>query len=168
LGAAPQGDFAHDNVRRELLDRDTSKRSVLKARRRTQARVHFVTADKGQVPGCHRATGSALLARFDRLMGAHAVNDPGAQARYCDLTKPRTAAPFPFPLKTDPKGALQYGLIAEESPRCIRSSSSGLDGSDRRSALRQLAPMLLNEAQPAATEDSSSGREHCRSGRGNP
>ena len=53
-----------------------------------------------------------------------------------------------FHLKTDPKGAVQYGLIAEEVDRVypelvIRDASGKIQGV----RYDELAPMLLNEAQ---------------------
>jgi hypothetical protein len=61
--------------------------------------------------------------------------------------------PVTFHLKTDPKGFLQYGLIAEEVAQVypelvIRDESGRIDG------LRydELAPMLLNEMQQQHTQ----------------
>jgi hypothetical protein len=56
--------------------------------------------------------------------------------------------PVTFHLKTDPKGALQYGLIAEEVAKVypelvIRNQAGRIDGV----RYDELAPMLLNEAQ---------------------
>jgi phage shock protein A len=56
--------------------------------------------------------------------------------------------PVTYHLKTDPKGALQYGLIAEEVARVypdlvIRNESGRIDGV----RYDELAPMLLNEMQ---------------------
>jgi len=56
--------------------------------------------------------------------------------------------PVTFHLKTDPKGALQYGLIAEEVTKVypelvIRDQHGRIDGV----RYDELAPMLLNEAQ---------------------
>jgi Chaperone of endosialidase len=56
--------------------------------------------------------------------------------------------PVTFHLKTDPKGALQYGLIAEEVANVypelvIRDEKGRIDGV----RYDELAPMLLNEAQ---------------------
>jgi hypothetical protein len=53
-----------------------------------------------------------------------------------------------FHLKTDPKGSLQYGLIAEEVAKVypelvIRNESGRIDGV----RYDELAPMLLNEMQ---------------------
>jgi Chaperone of endosialidase len=56
--------------------------------------------------------------------------------------------PVTFHLKTDPRGALQYGLIAEEVAKVypelvIRNESGRIDGV----RYDELAPMLLNEVQ---------------------
>jgi hypothetical protein len=56
--------------------------------------------------------------------------------------------PVSFHLKSDPKGALQYGLIAEEVAKVypelvIRNESGRIDGV----RYDELAPMLLNEVQ---------------------
>jgi Chaperone of endosialidase len=56
--------------------------------------------------------------------------------------------PVTFHLKTDPKGALQYGLIAEEVAKVypelvIRNETGRIDGV----RYDELAPMLLNEVQ---------------------
>jgi hypothetical protein len=56
--------------------------------------------------------------------------------------------PVTFHLKTDPKGALQYGLIAEEVAKVypelvIRDEKGRIDGV----RYDELAPMLLNEGQ---------------------
>lgn len=56
--------------------------------------------------------------------------------------------PVTFHLKTDPKGALQYGLIAEEVAKVypelvIRNESGRIDGV----RYDELAPLLLNEVQ---------------------
>jgi len=59
--------------------------------------------------------------------------------------------PVTFHLKTDPRGALQYGLIAEEVAQVypelvVRDSSGRIDGV----RYDELAPMLLNEVQQQA------------------
>jgi Chaperone of endosialidase len=56
--------------------------------------------------------------------------------------------PVTFYLKTDPRGALQYGLIAEEVAKVypelvIRGEKGRIDGV----RYDELAPMLLNEMQ---------------------
>jgi hypothetical protein len=56
--------------------------------------------------------------------------------------------PVTFHLKTDPKGVLQYGLIAEEVAK-VYPELVIRDGSGRIDGVRydELAPMLLNEVQ---------------------
>jgi hypothetical protein len=61
--------------------------------------------------------------------------------------------PVTFHLKTDPKGTLQYGLIAEEVAKVypelvIRDQKGRIDGV----RYDELAPMLLNEVQKQAAE----------------
>lgn len=61
--------------------------------------------------------------------------------------------PVSFHLKTDPKGALQYGLIAEEVANIypelvIRDGAGKIQGVH----YDELAPMLLNEVQKQAAE----------------
>jgi hypothetical protein len=56
--------------------------------------------------------------------------------------------PVTFHLKTDPEGALQYGLIAEEVAKVypelvIRDKTGRIDGV----RYDELAPMILNEMQ---------------------
>jgi len=56
--------------------------------------------------------------------------------------------PVSFHLKTDPRGAVQYGLIAEEVARVypelvIRNQAGKIEGV----RYDELAPMLLNEVQ---------------------
>jgi hypothetical protein len=60
--------------------------------------------------------------------------------------------PVTFHLKTDPKGALQYGLIAEEVAK-IYPELVIRDGTGRIDGVRydELAPMLLNEVQQQQT-----------------
>jgi hypothetical protein len=61
--------------------------------------------------------------------------------------------PVSFHLKTDPKGALQYGLIAEEVAKVypelvIRGEKGRIDGV----RYDELAPMLLNDVQKQRTQ----------------
>src|ERR1039457_3401193 len=67
----------------------------------------------------------------------------GSNAAKLDQLRPVT-----FYLKTDPKGALQYGLIAEEVAK-VYPELVIRDGSGRIDGVRydELAPMLLNEVQ---------------------
>ena len=62
--------------------------------------------------------------------------------------KLRRLRPVTFHLKTDPKGAVQYGLIAEEVAKVypelvIRDEAGKIQGV----RYDELAPMLLNEVQ---------------------
>jgi hypothetical protein len=61
--------------------------------------------------------------------------------------------PVSFRLKNDPKGAVQYGLIAEEVAKVypelvIRDSAGRIEGV----RYDELAPMLLNEVQKQQTK----------------
>jgi hypothetical protein len=63
-------------------------------------------------------------------------------------------------LKNDPKGDVQYGLIAEEVAKVypelvIRDSTGRIEGV----RYDELAPMLLNEVQQQATQLSDMRRE---------
>ena len=65
-----------------------------------------------------------------------------------DTAKLQTLRPVKFHLKTDPHGAVQYGLIAEEVAMvypelAIRDETGRIDGV----RYDELAPMLLNEMQ---------------------
>ena len=61
--------------------------------------------------------------------------------------------PVTFHLKTDPKDALQYGLIAEKVAK-VYPELVIRDGSGRIDGVRydELAPLLLNEMQKQAAE----------------
>jgi hypothetical protein len=70
-----------------------------------------------------------------------------------NTTKLGQLRPVTFHLKTDPHGALQYGLIAEEVAKVypelvIRYEAGRIYGV----RYDELAPMLLNEVQQQATE----------------
>jgi hypothetical protein len=69
-----------------------------------------------------------------------------------DTAKLGQLRPVTFHLKTDPTGALQYGLIAEEVAKVypelvIRGEKGRIDGV----RYDELAPMLLNEVQHQQT-----------------
>src|SRR5665213_773349 len=77
-----------------------------------------------------------------------AVTAMGSSSAKLKLLRPVT-----FHLKADPKGALQYGLIAEEVAKvypdlAIRDESGRIDGV----RYDELAPMLLNEVQRQAAQ----------------
>jgi hypothetical protein len=68
-------------------------------------------------------------------------------------TKLKELRPVTFHLKADPKGALQYGLIAEEVAKVypelvIRDATGRIEGV----RYEELAPMLLNEVQQQAMQ----------------
>jgi hypothetical protein len=96
-------------------------------------------------------TGSAVVVTSTGKLGVTASSE-----RYKTAIAPmgensaklRQLRPVTFHLKTDPHGALQYGLIAEEVAKVypelvIRSESGRIDGV----RYDELAPMLLNESQ---------------------
>jgi hypothetical protein len=65
-----------------------------------------------------------------------------------DTAKLQQLRPVSFRLKSDPRGAVQYGLIAEEVAKVypelvIRDQKGRIDGV----RYDELAPMLLNEMQ---------------------
>src|SRR5450432_1306617 len=70
-----------------------------------------------------------------------------------DTTKLQELRPVSFHLKSDPHGAVQYGLIAEEVDKVypelvIRDAAGKIQGV----RYDELAPMLLNEVQLQASE----------------
>jgi hypothetical protein len=70
-----------------------------------------------------------------------------------DTEKLQELRPVSLHLKTDPKGALQYGLIAEEVAQVypelvIRDKAGRIQGV----RYDELAPMLLNEVQQQQTQ----------------
>jgi hypothetical protein len=70
-----------------------------------------------------------------------------------DTAKLEQLRPVSFHLKSEPHGALQYGLIAEEVAKVypelvIRNESGRIDGV----RYDELAPMLLNEVQQQQTK----------------
>jgi len=72
----------------------------------------------------------------------------GITAMGANTAKLGQLRPVMFHLKTDPEGALQYGLIAEEVAK-VYPELVIRDGSGRIDGVRydELAPMLLNEVQ---------------------
>ena len=86
----------------------------------------------------HLGVGSVSSERFKTAVAPMASN----------IAKLGQLRPVTFHLKTDPKGAVQYGLIAEEVakvyPELVICNQSGrIDGV----RFDELAPMLLNEVQ---------------------
>jgi hypothetical protein len=70
------------------------------------------------------------------------------QSRHSPLAAPGRLRPVSFHLKTDPNGAVQYGLIAEEVNKVypelvIRDDKGKIQGV----RYDELGPMLLNEMQ---------------------
>jgi hypothetical protein len=95
----------------------------------------------------HVAIGLSPLVSVERLwrqINSFLLAESYAFARTSQLN----AHPGTFRLKNDPKGALQYGLIAEEVAKVypelvLRNASGRIDGV----RYDELAPMLLNEVQ---------------------
>jgi Chaperone of endosialidase len=96
-------------------------------------------------------TGSAVVVSSTGRLGVTmsserfktAITPMGSNSAKLEQLRPVT-----FHLKTDPKGALQYGLIAEEVAKVypelvIRGEKGRIDGV----RYDELAPMLLNEVQ---------------------
>jgi Chaperone of endosialidase len=86
----------------------------------------------------HLGVGSTSSERFKTAIAPMGSN----------TAKLQQLRPVTFHLKTDPKGALQYGLIAEEVAKVypelvIRGEKGRIDGV----RYDELAPMLLNEVQ---------------------
>jgi trimeric autotransporter adhesin len=115
---------------------------------------HFATYIAG-ISGAH-LTGSAVYISSTGQLGVLASSE-----RYKTAIEPmaqRTEKlaqlrPVTFHLKTDPKGAIQYGLIAEEVAKvypelAIRDDAGTIQGV----RYEELAPMLLNEAQEQRQE----------------
>lgn len=103
------------------------------------------------ITGAH-VTGSAVYISSTGQLGVLASSE-----RYKTAIAPMARSsterlqllhPVTFHLKTDPKGDVQYGLIAEEVARVypelvIRDDAGKIQGV----RYEELAPMLLNEAQ---------------------
>jgi hypothetical protein len=98
-----------------------------------------------------KITGSAVYVTTTGRLGVLASSERFKTAiapMGSDTAKLGQLRPVTFHLKTDPQGALQYGLIAEEVAKVypelvIRNESGRIDGV----RYDELAPMLLNEAQ---------------------
>jgi hypothetical protein len=96
-------------------------------------------------------TGSAVVVSSTGQLGVTvssqryktAITPMGSKSARLDQLRPVT-----FHLKTDPKGALQYGLIAEEVAK-VYPELVIRDGTGRIDSVRydELSPMLLNEVQ---------------------
>jgi hypothetical protein len=103
-----------------------------------------------------KVTGSAVYVTTTGRLGVLASSERFKTAiapMGSNTTKLEQLRPVTFYLKTDPKGALQYGLIAEEVAKVypelvIRDEKGRIDGV----RYDELAPMLLNQAQQQAAE----------------
>jgi hypothetical protein len=97
-------------------------------------------------------SGNAVVVTSTGQLGVAAVSSERFKTAIAPMgsntSKLGQLRPVTFHLKTDPKGALQYGLIAEEVAKVypdlvIRNESGRIDGV----RYDELAPMLLNEVQ---------------------
>jgi hypothetical protein len=111
--------------------------------------VHLATYIAG-VSGTH-VTGSAVYVTSTGQLGVLASSERyktaiAPMAR--NTEKLKQLRPVTFHLKTDPKGEVQYGLIAEEVAK-VYPELVIRDGAGKIQGVRyeELAPMLLNEAQ---------------------
>jgi hypothetical protein len=103
-----------------------------------------------------KITGSAVYVTTTGRLGVLASSERFKTAiapMGSDTAKLVQLRPVTFHLKTDPKGALQYGLIAEEVAKVypelvIRDEKGRIDGV----RYDELAPMLLNEVQQQRTQ----------------
>jgi Chaperone of endosialidase len=101
-------------------------------------------------------TGSAVMVSSTGQLGVTVSSErfkTAIEPMGSNTAKLEQLRPVTFHLKTDPKGALQYGLIAEEVVKVypelvIRNESGRIDGV----RYDELAPMLLNEVQQQAAE----------------
>jgi endosialidase-like protein len=97
-------------------------------------------------------TGNAVVVTSSGQLGVQAVSSERFKTSIAPMgantAKLGELRPVTFHLKTDPNGALQYGLIAEEVAKVypelvIRDEKGRIDGV----RYDELAPMLLNELQ---------------------
>lgn len=103
-----------------------------------------------------KLTGSAVYVTAGGQLGVLASSErykTAIEPMGANSEKLRRLRPVSFHLKTDPIGAVQYGLIAEEVAKVypelvIRDENGGIDGV----RYDELAPMLLNEVQKQAAE----------------
>jgi len=103
-----------------------------------------------------RVTGAAVYVTSSGQLGVLASSERYKTAiapMGVDTEKLQELRPVSFHLKTDPKGALQYGLIAEEVAKVypelvIRDKAGRIQGV----RYDELAPMLLNEVQQQQTQ----------------
>ena len=97
-------------------------------------------------------TGNAVVVTSTGQLGVAAVSSErfktAIEPMGANTDKLQQLRPVSFHLKTDPNGAVQYGLIAEEVAKVypelvIRDEKGRIDGV----RYEELAPMLLNEVQ---------------------
>jgi Chaperone of endosialidase len=101
-------------------------------------------------------TGSAVMVSSTGQLGVTVSSErfkTAIEPMGSNTAKLQQLRPVMFHLKTDPKGALQYGLIAEEVAKVypdlvIRDEKGRIDGV----RYDELAPMLLNEVQQQRTQ----------------
>ncbi|HSY07021.1 MAG TPA: tail fiber domain-containing protein [Steroidobacteraceae bacterium] len=101
-------------------------------------------------------TGSAVVVSSTGKLGVTVSSERFKTAiapMASNTAKLQKLRPVTFKLKSDPQGALQYGLIAEEVAKVypelvIRGERGRIDGV----RYDELAPMLLNEVQQQAAE----------------
>ena len=104
-----------------------------------------------------KVTGSAVYVTSGGQLGVLASSERYKTAIVplgdANTEKLKQLRPVSFHLKTDPKGAVQYGLIAEEVDKVypelvIRDNAGKIQGV----RYEELAPMLLNEVKHQAAE----------------
>jgi Chaperone of endosialidase len=102
-------------------------------------------------------TGNPVVVTSSGQLGVQAVSSERFKTAIAPMgsnsAKLGQLRPVTFHLKTDPKGTLQYGLIAEEVAKVypelvIRGEKGRIDGV----RYDELAPMLLNEMQQQHTQ----------------
>jgi hypothetical protein len=100
----------------------------------------------------HALSGNVVVVTAAGRLGVQAVSSERFKTAIAPMgsntAKLEELRPVTFHLKTDPKGALQYGLIAEEVAKVypelvMRGEKGRIDGV----RYDELAPMLLNEVQ---------------------
>jgi hypothetical protein len=107
------------------------------------------------ISGTH-VTGAAVYVTSTGQLGVQASSErykTAVTSMGSRTEKLRQLRPVTFRLKTDPKGDVQYGLIAEEVAQVypelvIRDSAGRVEGV----RYDELAPMLLNEMQQQAAQ----------------
>jgi hypothetical protein len=131
--------------------------------------IHTATYIAG-IAGTH-VTGAAVYATSTGQLGVLASSEhykTAITSMGSGTEKLRQLRPVSFRLKTDPKGDVQYGLIAEEVAKVypelvIRDSAGKIEGV----RYEELAPMLLNEMQKQQTKLQSLEEEVAQLKKGN-